>query len=65
MDGIISEIIKDTAIKSGLTEDKIEDITSHMVEYLKLGSPYGISEQGFYEWYTKEKGGKINVHTNS
>ncbi|MCD7911020.1 hypothetical protein KC480_05710 [Bacillus velezensis] len=57
--GFITEAIKDAVKESGLSEDKIEEITSYMVTYLNTGAKYGESPQGFLCWYIRDMGGEL------
>ncbi|WAT23505.1 hypothetical protein O0R52_22245 (plasmid) [Bacillus halotolerans] len=57
--GFITEAISQAVKESGLSEDKIEEITSYMVTYLNTGAKYGESPQGFLYWYVHDMGGEI------
>jgi hypothetical protein len=57
--GFITQAIQDAVKESGLPEEKIEEITSHMVTYLSTGAKYGQTAKGFFTWYTQDMGGKL------
>lgn len=57
--GFITEAINLAVKESGLSEDKIEEITSYMVTYLNTGAKYGESPQGFLYWYVHDMGGEL------